>query len=410
MALFIYQATDSARRLIKGSMEAKDERALVDRLQEMGYFPIGISKSDENEVTSTTEKRAAFNKFFTKRISRRVLINFTQELHNLTEAGVPLDKTVSILIELEENKVFKGVLLDIYNSIRGGSTLADSLSKYPTIFSNIYISMIRAGEASGALESILVRLKNYMEDIQRLEEDIISALIYPALLTIVGGSAVGLMVFFIIPKFSLIFSDMGGSLPLPTQLLLKMNDIIVRFLWVVLIPVAVFAFSLRYRLRTKEGRAYVDSLKLIIPLFGNIFKKVAVSRFSRTLGILLQGGLPIMDALRVAKDTIGNEAMAVKLDNVFDGVRRGKGIALPLKESQVFPLQAIYMLTIGEETGKLDEMFLKLADNYDREINVFIKRSLTLIEPAIILVMALVVGFVVIALLLAVLSINEIPI
>jgi type II secretion system protein F len=407
MALFTYQATDASGKSVKGTLEAKDESVLVDKLQEMGYFPISIGKGT---AASEAPASAGLMKFFSKRVPGRAVTLFTHELSSMLDAGLPLDRSLSILAELEKNIEFKSVILDMHNGIQSGLTFADCLEKHPDVFSEIYVSTVRAGEAGGALEAVLSRIKKFMEETEKLKEDIKSALIYPLILTIVGGSAIMLMLLFVIPKFTVIFADMGGAMPLPTRMLLGLSEAVSRFWWVIALVAAGVFFEVRRRLGTREGRLFFDRLKLDVPLLGEVLKKAVISRFSRTLGTLLQGGLPILDALSIAVNTMGNSFMSRDIQPVIEGVRRGRGMVTPLRETGSFPPLAVHLLTIGEETGKLDEMLLKLSDNYDQDISTSIKRLLSLMEPLIILVMAVVVGFIVISLLLAIFSLNDMPV
>lgn len=406
MALFTYEALDASGALVKGSLEAADEKVLVDKLQSMGYYPMDIKKGASDEQSAST----GVLRLFSKRVKSGTILNFTHELSTMLSAGLPLDRSLSILAELEKNPDFKSVILDINKGIHGGDTFADCLGRHPQVFSEIYVSTVRAGEASGSLEPVLVRVKKFMEETEKLKEDIKSALIYPLLLTIVGGSAILLMLLFVIPKFTVIFADMGGEMPLPTRMLLFVSGTIAGYWWVGAGLLAGFFFWARRKMRTEEGRLFFDRLTLDIPLMGEVLRKAVISRFSRTLGTLLQGGLPILDALNIAVKTMGNSFMSASTRPVIEGVRRGRGMVAPLKETNTFPPLAVHLLTVGEETGKLDEMLLKLSDNYDHDISVAIKRLLALMEPVIILVMAVVVGFIVISLLLAIFSLNDMPV
>lgn len=406
MALYDYKATDFSGKSVSGSMEAKDEGTLVARLQEMGYFPIKVGQASGEK----TSKSAFFNvPLFSKNVRGRNITGFTHELASMLEAGVSLDRSLSILAELESNAAFKEIILEVLQGIRGGDTFADRLGKYPAVFSDIYVSMVRAGEAGGAIETVLARQSKYMEESQKLKDEISSALLYPVLLTLVGGSAVALMVLFVIPRFSVIFSDMGSLMPLPTRVLLGVSAAVRGYWWLMFAALAAAFLAAKKIIATETGRLSFDGLKLKTPLVGDVALKSAVSRFSRTLGTLLQSGLPIIEAMNIAVNTIGNAFLTKDIKPVIDGVRRGRGMTAPLKEVASFPPLAVHMLTIGEETGKLDEMLLKLSENYDHEINTSLKRLLSLLEPAIILVMAIVVGFIVISLLLAIFSLNDMP-
>ena len=405
MGLFTYEATDSSGKFVKGTLEAKDRDAIVEKLQERGYFPINIGKSSEAERPLPSKSF----RLFRRRASAGDVVNFTQELSGMLEAGLPLDKSLSILAELETNEAFKQVIVETFKGIQGGDTFADCLERYPDIFSEIYVNTVRAGEAGGSLETVLARLKKFMEDTQNLKENIKSAMIYPLLLTFVGGSAVTVMLLFVIPRFSDILDDMGAVMPLPTKILLGISEGIGTYWPLMLALIAVLAFGFRFILKTDEGRLKFDRVKLSVPLIGPVLRKAVVSRFSRTLGSLMHGGIPILEALRIAVKTMGNAYLAREIGPVVDGVRRGRGLSAPLRESDCFPPLAVHMLAVGEETGRLDETLLILADKYDRDISTAIKRLLALLEPMIILVMAVVVGFIVISLILAVFSLNDMP-
>jgi len=406
MSLFMYHATDAAGKFVKGSLEASDKKALVDKLQGMGLFPIRVGNCDPAKSHALPKGRRSI---FSRRVPARCIVDFTQELSDMLAAGIALDRAILILAELEKNDIFKKVLEEIHNGIHAGATFADCLDKHPELFSDVYINTVRAGEAGGSLELVLSRLKKFIDDAKRLKEDISSALIYPLLLTIVGGGAVALMLLVFIPKFSVILDDMGGVMPLSTQVLLDISGALIKY-WPLIIGFIIAAvIGMRFVLRSESGRRRWDALKLIIPMFGPILRKSAVSRFARTLGALMQGGLPILEALDIAIKTMGNASMAGDMGPVVEGVRRGKGFSAPLGESASFPPLAVHMLAVGEETGRLDETLLRLSDKYDRDVGIAVKRLLSLLEPLIILVMAVIVGFVVISLLLAVFSLNDMP-
>lgn len=407
MALFDYQAANSSGKLVSGSLEASDESSLIDRLQEMGYYPVKVWEGKEGHADGFGA--AGIGRYFSKKVPSSCVAVFTQELHSLLDAGLALDNALALLADLEENLVFKGVIKELYKGIHGGKSLAECLEQFPDIFDTVYISMIRAGEAAGALDAVLERLKKFLEDSLRLREEIKSALVYPLFLTLAGGSAVIVMLFFVVPKFSGIFEDMGAALPLPTRILLVASGAMGRYWWVMAVFAAAAAAGLRHYVKTEKGKRSFDAFKCRLPLIGSVNHKSAVSRFSRTLGVLLQSGLPIVEALRISAGTMGNVVLEESIIPVVEGVRNGRGIAAPLKETGRFSAIAVHMLTVGEETGKLDEMLLKLADKYDLEIRTSAKRLITLLEPGLILVMAVIVGFIVISLLMAIFSLNEMP-
>jgi general secretion pathway protein F len=404
MPLYSYHVTDASGKSIKGTMDGLDDGAVVASLQEQGYLPIKVERVSEKKHAGT-----ALSLSFASKASAREVTSFTHELGSLLESGLPLDKSLLTLSEAEEKQAFREVILSLYRSIQSGQSLADSLEKHPGLFSSVYINTVRAGEAGGALETVLERLTKFMEDSEKLKEDVTSALLYPTLLMFAGSSAIIVMLVFVIPRFTVIFADAGAAMPLSTKVLFFLSGFFMKFWWAVVLSAAFSGFFIYKKLGTENGRLFFDRWKLKLPLLGQVFKKVIISRFSRTLGTLMQGGLPVLEALRIAINTMGNSFILKQMQPIIVGVKRGRGFAQPLREAGFFPPLAVHMLKIGEETGKLEEMLLKLANKYDREIATSIKRLLALLEPSIILLMAVIVGFIVISLLLAIFSLNDIP-
>lgn len=404
MALYTYQVLDKSGKVVSGSMDARDEKALVDILQEKGCFPIKISKPEERWAA-----KDILPQIFPSKIASRQILQFTQQFASMLAAGLQIDRSLTILIELEENPSLKKILHELLAGIKEGKPLAECMSRHPNVFSSIYINMVKAGEAGGSLDVVMERIRNYLEESQKLKDEIFSALIYPLLLTLVGGLAVSVLLLFVIPRFSEIFKDMGGALPLPTQMLLSLSSSMINYWWMIIASMLVIILLARGYIRTDSGRIFWDSLKLRMPATKAVYIKTIVSRFSRTLGTLLQSGLPILEAIRIARDTAGNIVIARAINPVIEGVKRGRGLAKPLKDTAKFPPLAIHIITVGEETGKLDEMLIKLAENFDNDIRNSMKRLIALIEPALILVMGGVVAFIVFAMLLAIFSLSEIP-
>lgn len=404
MEIYEYQAVDRTGEIVVGTMEDGDERAVINRLQDMGLFPM--------EVRRPTEKKR-LSLEIPIRIGRRIklkdVMTFTHQLGALLDAGLPLDRSLAILSEVSEKDAMKEVIRDALHRIQGGSSLSDSLAKYPKVFPPLYTNMVKAGEAGGILESVISRLADYLENSQRLREEVRSALIYPALLTLVGGGAVVFLLTFVVPKFTQIFKDMGENIPLPTMALLFVSNGIRQYWWLLVGLIIILSLLFRGYIKTEAGRSQWDAWTLKLPLFGPLVRKITVSRFARTLGTLLRSGVPILQALNIVKDSIGNDAVARNTVTIREEVKRGKGVAHPLKDSGVFPPLSVHMMVVGEETGKLDEMLIKVADRYDIETRIAVKRLISLLEPAMILFMGLVVGFIVVAILLAIFSVNEMP-
>ncbi|MBI4710194.1 MAG: type II secretion system F family protein [Nitrospirae bacterium] len=406
MDTYSYEATTKEGSIITGTLEAENERRAVDRIQDLGYFPLKISKAEERGGFGIS---ALPLPIFRNKIKESDIMTFTYQIGVLIDAGFPLERALSILSELSDKKALKDLLKDILSHVRGGKSFSEALSKFPAEFPAFYVNMIKAGEAGGFLEDTISRMVVYLENSQRLKEDIRSALIYPAILCIVGGTAVIVLLTFVVPRFSQIFSDAGTALPLPTVILLSISSMLRRYWWIIGILLYGLFFLLRRHMKSEAGRRLWDEAKFRLPLFGKLFREGVVSRFARTLGTLLANGVPILNALQIVKGTMGSEKMAEVVSSVREGVRKGKGIAEPLKASNVFPPLAIHMVIVGEETGKLDEMLLKIADRFDLQVRTTVKRMLSLLEPALILLMGAVVGFIVIAMLMAIFSINELP-
>lgn len=401
MALFNYQATDSSGRAIKGTLEARSVPALVDELQSKGFFPVSIK-----EAASPAQKRQGLP-FFNK-VSTREVAGLTYALSSLLKAGVQLERAISILGDLERNPALKTILEDVKKGIQGGDTLASRLEKHPAVFTGLYSNTVRAGEASGALEAALERLGRLLEDSERLKDEIRSALMYPCVLAATGVMSLSLMLFYVVPKFAVVL-DERATLPLPARLLLFASDTALSYWWAFFLPVFALAVAAYYRFGTAPGRLRLDALKLRSPVIGDIARRAATARFARTLSALLKGGLPVLEAMRIAGGAFGNASMEKEIGPAIEGLKRGKGIAASLAERKVLPDIALHMITVGEETGRLDDLSERLSEMLERDVGSSIKRTVALMEPAIILVMALVIGFMVVSLLLAVLSMNEMP-
>ncbi len=403
MATFIYLATDRSGKKIEGALDAKDEAGALDRLRGMRYFPIKIGLKKEPGLLDIK-----FN--FFKRISEKDILNFTQELSTLLKAGLPLDKSFSILVELSQKKNIGEIVADIQKNVRGGSSLGDALAKYPDTFSNLYVNMVKAGESGGVLDTVLLRLEGFLEQSQRLRDDIKSAMIYPLLLTFAGGAAIGVLMTFVIPRFAKIFDESGKTLPASTEFLLAASFFIKDYWWAILFSFMAALFLFKAYVSKGKGKEQWDRFKLRIPMLGTLIRKIEVSRFTRMLGTLLKSGVPILNALNIVKDTATNSVIAASVMELSKGVKEGSGIAAPLRGTGVFPPLAVHMITVGEETGKMEDMLFRVAETFDEEISRSVKSLTSLMEPVMILIMGLVVGFIVVSMLMAIFSMNEIPI
>lgn len=405
MPVFTYKATDRSGRTIDGTMEAADRRGVVERLHREAYYPLAVESSEARAGWKRLAPELPF-----RRVTAKDLLAFTRELATLLDAGLPLDRALTILGELTDNPRLEQIVQDLNRSVRGGSSLAEALARHhPRPFSRLYINMVRAGEKGGVLELALKRLAAFLEAAQELREAVTSALIYPALLTTVGAGAVVFLLTFVLPRFAVIFADLGQALPLPTRVLLAVSEGLQTYWWGLLLLVLAAAVGWRAATGTEGGRLAWDRWVLGLPLVGSLLLRLEVARFARTLGALLHAGVPLLQALGVVKEVAVNRVVVGALDRLHDGIKRGGGIGPPLAASRTFPGLALHMIRVGEETGRLEEMLTKVADVYEAEVRTAVKRLIAVLEPAIILALGIVVLFIVVAILLAIFGINELP-
>jgi general secretion pathway protein F len=403
MPVFLYRAADRRGQTVDGVMEAPDARAVVERLHKEAYYPIRVAPHAERRALLTLGGGAG-------RIRARDLLTLTQQLATLFEAGMPLDRALAILEELAPNARTKTIVSDVLRSVRGGASLSDALAKHhPRPFSRLYINMVRAGEKGGVLDVTLRRLAEFLEARAQFRDAIATALAYPLVITLVGSAAIVFLLTFVIPRFSTIFADLGQAIPLPTQILMGISEVVQGYWWAAII--AVFGGILGWRIwtGTPEGRLAWDQTVLRLPIAGPLTLKVETARFARTLGTMLRSGVPVLGAMAVVGDMMTNQQVGRWVERVADAVKRGGTIAAALAEHGRFPSLAVHMVRVGEETGRLEEMLLKVADTFESDVRTDLRRVIGLLEPAIILVMGVLVAFIVVAMLLAIFSINELP-
>lgn len=395
MAVFAYKATTMEGSLAEGVIEAADEKTAIERLKGRGIIPL--------KITVPKEER----KKFSIKSSKGDILTFTTELSALLSAGLPIDRSLNILSEISESKEMKGIVQSILKSIREGTSFSDALQKHPRVFPKLYVNMIRAGEAGGVVDIVLDKLNEHLESSKELKEHIFSAMIYPTILILTGGISIAVLLVYVLPKFTVIFDELGTTLPLPTQVLLGFSNALKSNWWAVLLLITGGWIALQSYKKTEAGRYNWDAFKL--KLMGEVIKKVETARFCRTLGTLLKSGVPLLQALNNSKDVINNRVIASAIDVVSKGAKEGKGIALPLANTNAFPPLALSMIKVGEETGQLDTMLMKVANTYEKNLRVAIKRFIGILEPAMILGMGLVIGFIVVSMLMAIFSITDLP-
>ncbi len=381
----------------QGVIEARNEREAELILKNANVIALSIE-----EVKSGFGKEA-----FSFKTAKSDLQVFTTELYTLLNAGLPLDRSLNILHGVTQNKKMKEVIFNILKFIREGGSFSDAVQRHPKVFSPLYVNMIRAGEVSGAMETVLAQLIDFLESSEELKNHVFSAMIYPVILVITGILSIVVLVTFVLPKFTHIFADMGTTLPFSTQVLIAISNFLVASWWIILLVLVVGWFVLRNYLKTDAGRYNWDRLKL--KALGDVILKLETARFCRTLGALLKSGVPLLQAVKNSRDIIGNFVVSSSLERVSREIKEGKGIAKPLSDANIFPELAMSMIQVGEETGQLDDMLIKIANTYEKSLKNSIKRFISILEPALIMAMGLIVGFIVISLLMAIFTITDIP-
>jgi general secretion pathway protein F len=406
MAFFQYRAADQAGKIIEGVMEAEVEQSVVSRLHEMGCVPLRINVPRAGGIQKQQLRLALFSR---RKISQPQLLQFTQELATLLAAGLPLDRSLSVLGNLVEGEEFTKVMRTLLEAVRAGKSLAAAMTEHPEVFPKIYVNMIRAGESGGILDAVLRYLTEYMERSLALREDVKSALIYPVILGGAAGLSLLVLFIYVIPRFALIFKDVGQALPWITRLVLDFSQALTQYGWILLLVLVGSVAAGWFYLRTPEGKTEWDRLSLRIWLLGDLVRKFETARFARTLSALLRGGVPLLEALGTVQGVVGNRLLTRAIGQVQIRVREGKGMARPLGESGLFPPLALNMIAVGEETGKLEAMLNEVAEHYDQEVKRTTKRLTAILEPALILGMGLIIGVVVVSMLLAIFSMNDLP-
>lgn len=402
MPEFLYKAIKGSGHLVEGVLVAETEPALLAELRRMGCLPIQVTQKGGSAA-------ARFSFLSRSRLSSRDRLNFARQLATLVRAGIPLDRSLALSRDLAEKDALRRVVDSSLKELRSGKSLANSLAENSDFFPPLYVAMVRAGEASGTLPAVLDRLVEFEDFSEELRTYLLSALIYPALLVVVGGAAISLLLGFVVPRFAQVFEEAGKALPLPTLILMQVANAFRDYGWLAAIAIAIAVLLGVRWIKTESGRMRWDAWRLRAPLVGPVLLRLEIARFAKTTGTLLAQAVPIVAALRLTKEVLGNRVLASAVEPLIQGIKRGQGLAGPLAEARLFPQLTVQLATLGEQTGKLDAMLLQVAEIYDREVRAATKRLVALVEPAVILAMGLIVGGIVISTLLAIVSINEVP-
>ena len=424
MPRFTYVALDSRGQESTGLVEAASTNEAIGQLRQAGFFPTNVyeegrgGKPEANankraakatRVAQPREKGKGIVLFQRKKVKPKILMIFTRQLATLIDSGLPLLRGLNVLSKQERDPVLKKTIDKLADSVQGGNTFSESLAQYPLIFNDLYVNMVKAGEVGGVLELVLTRLAEFQEKASKIRNKVAAAMVYPLIVMTMAIAIMGFLLVFIVPKFEAIFHDMLGDRPLPgiTTFVITVSRF-VQAHWIVLIAIIIALIAAyKFSNRTPRGKSIIDGVKLRFPLFGDIIRKTAISRFSRTLGTLVTSGVPILQALNITRETAGNMVIARAIAQVHESVKEGESIVQPLEASAAFPPMVVSMIDVGEETGQLPEMLLKIADVYDDEVDNAVAAMTAALEPIMIVFLALVVGTIVIALFLPLISIIQ---
>ncbi len=407
MPVYQYKAASIDGEVFNGTLTGASREAVVAQLQSLGQIPIQV---DETTRPGVAPKRRAPRLQRSRRITDQHISNATRELATLLRAGLPLDRALAILASLSESERMKQLLEDVQERVKGGATLADAMESQEGVFNRFYLNLLRAGEAGGALEIVLERLAEHLEQSREVRDTLMSALIYPAILIFVAVVSIFILLGYVVPQFTELFEGVGQVLPLPTRITIATGEFLQSFGWLLVLLAAGAAWLLRYQLSQPKSRYQWHARFLKLPLAGSIITKIEVTRFARTLGMLLHNGVPMLKALSIVKDTVDNRVISDGLERVANSLKEGQSLAAPLAEIAHFPAFAVHMIRVGEESGRLEEILQQVAQVYERETQTTIKRALALLEPALILVLGVVIAGVIISILMAILGINELVI
>lgn len=423
MPKFNYVAMDSRGKETKGTLEVANQSEAITRIKDMGFFPTKVVEAEKGKDKAAAKAKAGAKEGGKKKgmslnikipglgggVKTKVLTAFTRQLATLVDAGLPLLRGLRVLEKQEKSPVLKNAINQIGFSIEGGSTFSEGLAQHPKIFNKLFVNMVRAGEIGGVLEVVLARLAEFMEKAQKIKGKVVAAMFYPVAVLTVAVIILAVLMIWVVPKFKEIFKDMlpGEDLPGFTRFVLGISDAIANHFVYTAIGLGIFVAAFIAFVRTRVGRRLFDKFKLNMPVIGEVLRKVAISRFTRTLGTLVSSGVPILQALTIVKETSGNVIVGSAVAAVHESVKEGETITKPLEDSNIFPPMVISMVDVGEQTGALPEMLMKIADTFDDEVDNAVAAMTSLLEPIMIVFLAVVVGSIVIALFLPLIKLME---
>jgi len=416
MPLFAYSAVDAQGKTHQGTIEANTPDEAAAAIKKKGQFPTNISETAAASAGGKSVGKGFSFKFLmgsggggTGKVPAKVLTVFTRQLSTLISAGLPLLRSLRTLGKQEKNPNLKKIMVSLAESVEGGTTFSEALAQHPKAFNKLYVNMVKAGELGGVLEVVLTRLAEFAEKSQRIRGKVTSAMVYPIVVLTIAVGIVTFLMLFIVPKFEAIFKDMLGGRPLPfiTQIIMDLSRFIQGNFLLIAGAITAIVFALKFAMRVPGVESAIDSYKLKIPLFGDMLTKTSVARFSRTLGTLVSSGVPILQALQITRDTAGNLRVSNAVENIHDNVKEGESMVTPMEASGIFPPMVVSMVQVGEETGQLPDMLTKVADVFEEEVDNAVAGLTSLLEPVMIVLLALVVGTIVVALFLPLITIIQ---
>ena len=404
MPKFKYKAVGADGRIVKGETEAASEQSVIQNLQQAGSLPIGAWEiKSRNPFRQLLLAMTSWN----KTINQNDVALFMSELATLLNSGLPLDHALRTIKNLSHKVPVQSLIQSLLSDVQGGDNLSSAMATHPGVFNRLQINMVVAGEAGGELEHSIKGLADYMERMSELKNSVISALIYPAILLVLSVMSLFVMMTFVVPKFVPLFEDFGQTLPLLTQITFAVADFLQSTWWIILCLCVIVFWYVDKLLSNPENRKRYDAWCLTLPYFGNLIKNIETARFSRTLGTLVQNGVPLLTGVKLVKDIISNQSMAGVISSSIHNLEQGQGLSTTLRDSDLFPSLSVQLIEVGEESGNLDQMLFKVADIYDSEVQRSLKRMLVILEPVLILGMGALIGVIIISILLAMLGLNE---
>jgi type IV pilus assembly protein PilC len=398
MPEFSYEALDKSGKQVKGVIEASSEEVIIEKLRDMGYYPLRVTPHKSKGGAQSDILALPILRMIFHRIKAKHIMTFTRQLATLIDAGLPIMRSLSILREQVESVLFKAKIAEMAQDIESGASLSDAMSHHPNVFDRLYVNMVRAGELGGVLEHVLNKIAEFLEKREALKSKVKSAMMYPLVVMLLAAVIVTFILWKIIPTFQGIFDQLGGDLPGPTKVLIVASDILLTKTWIPILAIVLLVVVWKQLKKNPRTKYYLDVAILKLPVFGQLFRKIAITRFAGTLSTLINAGVPILQALDIVRDSSGNEVVARAMQKVYQSVKDGETIHEPLGQCPIFPPLVVHMVAVGEETGAIDHMLTKVAEAYEREVDDTVNALASILEPVLIVFLGALIGGIVVAL------------